>query len=187
VNLAPLLRNWWMMAIRGGLAIVFGLSVLLWPGITLSSVVLLFGVYAVLDGLWTIGAGARASKRLFDAWPVELEGAVSVTLGLLALMWPFVPRGFVYVLAGWGLITGVLELVAAVRLPREGAGHWLLGTAGFSSLFLAGLIVLLPHADSDFVVRVIATYAQVFGTVLLLAAIFFARGEATAGPHAATS
>jgi uncharacterized membrane protein HdeD (DUF308 family) len=187
MNLAPLLRNWWMMAIRGGLAIVFGLSVLLWPGLTLSSVVLIFGVYAVLDGVWTIGAGARASAWLLDAWPVVLEGAVSVALGLLALMWPFVPRRFLYVLAGWGLITGVLELVAAARLPREGAGHWLLGTAGFSSLFLAGLILLLPHADNDFVVRIIATYAQVFGVVLLLAAIFFARGEAAVGPYVTSS
>jgi uncharacterized membrane protein HdeD (DUF308 family) len=183
MNLAPLVRNWWMMAIRGGLAIAFGLAVLLWPGVTLSDVVVLFGVYAVLDGAWTIGAGARASARLFDAWPVVLEGAVSVALGLLALLWPFVPRGVVYVLAGWGLITGVLELVAAVRLPREGAGHWLLGTAGLSSLFLAGLILLLPRADSDVVVRVIATYAQVFGSVLLLAALLFARRAGPANPY----
>ena len=112
-----------------------------------------------------------------------LEGAVSVALGLLALLWPFVPRGVIYVLAGWGLITGVLELVAAVRLPREGAGHWLLGTAGLSSLFLAGLILLLPRADSDVVVRVIGTYAQVFGSVLLLAALGFARRAGAANPY----
>lgn len=182
MNPATLVRNWWMMAIRGGLAIGFGLVLLLWSGVTLSSVVLLFGVYAILDGAWTVGAGVRASARVFDAWPVVLEGAVSVALGLLALIWPFVPRPFLYDLAGWGLITGALELVAAVRLPRERAGHWLLGTAGVSSLFLAGLILLLPHADRDVVVRVIATYAQVFGSVLLVAAMFFGRDEAAAGP-----
>jgi hypothetical protein len=109
--------------------------------VTLSIVVMLFGLYALLDGVWTIGAGTRASTHVFDAWPVLLEGVVSVALGLLALAWPWVPRRFVYVLAAWGLITGVLELVAALRLPREGAGHWLLGTAGVSSLFLAILIL----------------------------------------------
>jgi uncharacterized membrane protein HdeD (DUF308 family) len=181
MNLAPLVHNWWMMAIRGGLAIAFGLAVLLWPGVTLSSVVLLFGVYAILDGGWTIGAGARASAWVFDAWPVVLEGAVSVALGLLALIWPFVPRGVVYVLAGWGLVTGVLELAAAARLPRGGAAYWLLATAGFSSLFLAGLILLLPHADNAVVVRVVAIYAQVFGSVLLLAAMVFGREAAAAG------
>jgi uncharacterized membrane protein HdeD (DUF308 family) len=188
MNLASLVRNWWMMAVRGVLAIAFGVSILVWPDVTLSTVVMLFGLYALLDGVWTIGAGARASTRVFDAWPVLLEGVVSVTLGLLALAWPWVPRRFVYVLAAWGLITGVLELVAALRLPREGAGHWLLGTAGVSSLFLAILILLLPYAVDDFVLRVIAVYAQVFGAVLLLAAIFFPRevspGGRTAGRYA---
>lgn len=175
MNLASLVHNWWMMAIRGVLAIAFGVSITVWPHVTLSIVVLLFGVYAIVDGVWTIGAGTRASTRVFDAWPVLLEGVVSVGLGLLALAWPFVPRQFVYVLAAWGLITGVLELVAAIRLPREGAGYWLLGTAGVSSLFLAVLVLLLPHADDGFVVRVMAAYAEVFGAVLLFAAIFLPR------------
>jgi uncharacterized membrane protein HdeD (DUF308 family) len=175
MNLASLVHNWWMIAIRGVLAIAFGVSIVVWPHVTLSIVVLLFGVYAIVDGVWTIGAGTRAATRVFDAWPVLLEGAVSVALGLLALAWPSVPRQFVYVLAAWGLITGVLELVAAIRLPRERAGYWLLGTAGVSSLFLAVLVLLLPHADDDFVMRVMAAYAQVFGAVLLFAAIFFPR------------
>lgn len=185
MNVGSLVRNWWMMAIRGGLAIAFGLSVLLWPNVTLSIVVVLFGVYALLDGAWTIAAGARASRRLFDAWPVVLEGVVSLGLGALALSWPFLPRQFVYVLAGWGLATGVLELLAAIHLPREGAGYWLLATGGFSSVFLAILILLLPHAGADVVVRIIAAYAQVFGIVLLFAAIRFPRSDA-AGRYAAT-
>jgi hypothetical protein len=102
MNLASLVRNWWMMAIRGALAIAFGVSIVVWPSATVSLVVLLFSVYAILDGAWTIGAGTRASTRVFDAWPVLLEGAVSVGLGLVALAWPFVPRQFVHVLAAWG-------------------------------------------------------------------------------------
>lgn len=186
MNLASLVHNWWMMAIRGVLAIAFGVAILVWPTRTLSIVVLLFGVYAVVDGVWTIGAGAHASTRLFDAWPVLLEGAVSVGLGLLALAWPSVPRRFVYVLAVWGLLTGVLELVAAIRLPRARAGHWLLGTAGVSSLFLAVIVLLLPHAGDDLIVRVMAAYAQVFGAALLLAAIFFPREARAAGGHVAS-
>jgi uncharacterized membrane protein HdeD (DUF308 family) len=157
VNLDPLIRNWWMMAVRGGLAIAFGLVVLLWPDVTLSVVVVLFGVYALLDGGWTIA--------------VLLEGVVSVGLGALALSAPFVPRQFIDILAGWGIATGVLELVAALYLPREGAGRWLLATAGVSSLFLAFLILLLRHADVERVVHVIAAYALVFGIVLLSTAM----------------
>jgi uncharacterized membrane protein HdeD (DUF308 family) len=175
MNLASLVHNRWMMAVRGVLAIAFGVSIAVWPHVSLSTVVVLFAVYAILDGLWTISAGIRASTRIFDAWPVLLEGAVSVGLGLLALASPFVPRQFVYVLAGWGLITGVLELLTAMRLPREGAGYWLLTTAGVASLFLAVLILLLQHADDTIVMRVMAAYAQLFGAVLLIAAIFFPR------------
>jgi hypothetical protein len=76
--------------------------------------------------------------------------------------------------------------VAAIRLPRERAGYWLLGTAGVSSLFLAFLILLLTHADDNLVMRVMAAYAQVFGVVLLFAAIFFPHEvrQASAPPNA---
>ena len=104
-----------------------------------------------------------------------LEGGVSIALGVVALAWPFVPRSFIYMIAAWGVITGVLELAAAIRLPVGKAGYWLLGTAGLSSLFLALLLLILPHADDGFVVRVMAAYAQVFGIVILFAAILFAR------------
>lgn len=178
MNLTALVRNRWMLAVRGGLAIAFGLLVLVWPNITLSVVVLLFGVYAIVDGAWTVAAGIRASARVFDAWPVVLEGVASITLGALALGWPWRVGPFVSVLASWGLATGVLELLAAIYLPREGAAYWLLATAGLSSLFLAGLLLLVPHADADFIVRTIAVYAQVFGIALLAAAVCFPRGAA---------
>jgi uncharacterized membrane protein HdeD (DUF308 family) len=187
MNLASLVHNWWMIAIRGALAIAFGVSITVWPNVTLSFVVLVFGIYAIVDGMWTIGAGTRASEWLLDAWPVLLEGVVSMGLGLLALAWPFVPRQFVYVLAAWGLITGVLELAAAIRLPREGAGYWLMGTAGVSSLFLAALVLLLPHADDGFVVRVMAAYAEVFGFALLFAALFFPHEARAAGRRVASA
>jgi uncharacterized membrane protein HdeD (DUF308 family) len=175
MNLTPLVRNWWMMAIRGVLAMAFGVSLVIWPGLTLSIVVLLFGIYATIDGAWSIAAGMRASTRLGDVWPVLLEGAVSISLGVVALAWPFVPRSFIYMIAAWGVITGVLELAGAIRLPSRNAGYWLLGTAGVSSLFLALLLMILPHADDGFIVRVMATYAEVFGIVILFAAILFAR------------
>ena len=175
MNLTPLVRNWWMMAIRGVLAMAFGVSLVIWPGLTLSIVVLLFGIYATIDGALSIAAGMRASTRLGDVWPVLLEGVVSIALGVVALAWPFVPRSFIYMIAAWGVITGVLELAGAIRLSRGKAGYWLLGTAGVSSLFLAILLLILPHADDGFVVRVMATYAEVFGIVILFAAILFAR------------
>jgi len=177
MSLTALRHSWWMMAIRGALAIALGLAVLLWPGVTLGAVVLFFGVYAVLDGAWTLAAAYRAAGRFLEAWPLVLEGAVSLALGFLALAWPFVSRGFIAALVVWGLATGILELIAAARVPREGAGHWVLATAGVSSLFLAAMILLVAHGDADLVVRLLAAYALVFGVILTFAATRFRRGE----------
>jgi uncharacterized membrane protein HdeD (DUF308 family) len=168
-----------MMAIRGGLAIAFGLAVLLWPNGNLPIVVVLFGAYALTDGVWAMVAAVWTGGRSMEAWPVALEGLVSAGLGALALARPFVPREFILVVAWWGLLTGVVEIVTALRLPRVTASHWLFGTGGASSLFLAILIVLLPHADLARIIGLIGIYALVFGALMLLAAIGFKRHAPT--------
>jgi uncharacterized membrane protein HdeD (DUF308 family) len=86
-----------------------------------------------------------------------------------------VPRDAVLAIAVWGLLTGVLELVAAARLPRRGAGCWLLLTGGMFSLFLAVLILLLPHAVEPSVASVVGVYALCFGALLVAAAISLRR------------
>ena len=168
-----LARSWWLMATRGGFALVFGGLLLAWSEPTLSIVVTLFGAYAVLDGLWALGAAAWASRRSVTALAVGLEGLVSLGLGVLALAWPFVPREFIQLVAGWGVFTGILEIVAAAGMPRETAGHWLLGTAGVCSLFLAVLVLMVATADVGRAVTVIAGYAMVFGVMVVLAALRF--------------
>ena len=94
MNLVSLVLNWWMMAIRGVLAMAFGVSILVWPNVTLSIVVMLFGLYALLDGVWTIAAGTRASTRVFDAWPVLLEGVVAAAPELERVIAPHLDREF---------------------------------------------------------------------------------------------
>jgi uncharacterized membrane protein HdeD (DUF308 family) len=173
-----LVRNWWMVAIRGGLAMLFGASILLWPNSTLSSVVLLFGVYAILDGLWAMSSAWKASTHLLEGWPVALEGVVSLALGLLALVWPFISRELIYFIAGWGIATGILEILAARNLPSSAAGHWVLETGGACSLFLAVLVLILPHATIRPVVLTLGTYALLFGAVMLLAAFRFRQAHA---------
>jgi uncharacterized membrane protein HdeD (DUF308 family) len=170
---AALVRNWWMMGIRGGVAIAFGLSLLLWPNVTLGYAVLLFGIYALVDGVWAVAAALRASRWPLEGWPVGLEGFVSIVLGGLALFWPFVPSGFQHLIAAWGILTGLLEVLAATRLPSEAAGHWFIGTGGVSSLFLAVFILILPHADTARAFQAIGVYALVFGLALFLAALRF--------------
>ena len=171
IMLTTLGKNWWMVAARGVLAILFGVVILLRPGLSLNLLVATFGVYAVLDGAWAVASALWVSRISFATWPVLFEGVVSLGVGGLALAWPLVPRDAVFTIAAWGLVTGLLELVAAARLPRRSAGSWLLLTGGVFSLFLAVLILLLPHTVEPSVARAVGVYALVFGGLLVAAAV----------------
>ena len=172
MTLNTLARNWWMIVIRGVLAMLFGVVLWLWPEMTLAAIVVLFGAYAILDGLWAIASTISVSRRLV-ALPLVLEGLASIAFGVIALAWPHVSRDFIRLVAGWGVITGLFELVAAAGLPRETNAHWLWGTAGVFSLFLAILILLIPDAELARAVQAIGAYAVFFGAVVVGAAYRF--------------
>lgn len=171
VLLATLARNWWMVGARGALAILFGAVLLLNPSMPLNLLVALFGTYAALDGAWAVASALWVTRKSFVGWPVLFEGAASLVVGGLALGWPLVPRELVAAIATWGLLTGVLEIIAAVRLPRERAGYWLLGTGGVSSLFLALIILVIPHASQPYIVNALGVYSLVFGGLLFAVAL----------------
>jgi uncharacterized membrane protein HdeD (DUF308 family) len=173
--LTALVRNWWMMVARGALAIVFGLLLLLSPRMPFDRLLVLFGVYAILDGTWAIVAARRASPSLLGAWPIALGGAVSVGIGLLAIGWPFLPQRVVQLIVVWGLVVGGLEIIGALLTPRATARHWLLGSGGVWTLFLAVMVIALPHGDADVVVRTLGVYALVFGVIVVLVASVFRR------------
>ena len=170
-----LARNWWMIAIRGVLAMIFGITIYAWPDVTLSMIVVIFGVYAIADGAWAIAAGVHASQRIVDTWPIWLEGVVSVVLGVLALVHPFFSREILWELAAWGVVTGALEMIMAFSVPRTRPAHMLLFTGAVSSNFLAILLVILPYAGGTTAANLLTAYAEVFGIVLVLAAMDFAR------------
>src|SRR5262245_36867669 len=104
-----LARNWWMIAMRGGLALLFGVTLLAWPTIPLPWAVVLFGAYATLDGLWAIASTLTLARRLV-VLPLVLEGLASLVFGCMALASPFVSREFLQLVTGWGVLTGLLEL-----------------------------------------------------------------------------
>jgi uncharacterized membrane protein HdeD (DUF308 family) len=172
-ELQPLVRNWWMMAGRGVLAVLFGAAIALWRIPVLDAVLVSFGTYAIADGILAIASVLRAARPRTAGRPIALEGIVSVVLGVLAFTWPIFPRRVIGLLVAWGLLTGILEIVAAMRLPRELAAHWLVGTGGASSIFLALVVLALPHAGSGRVALALAAYAIVFGVVMLFASLRF--------------
>jgi uncharacterized membrane protein HdeD (DUF308 family) len=163
-------ENWWMVGARGLLAILFGLAILLRPGLSLNLLVATFGVYAVLDGAWAVASALWVSRMSFTTCPFCSRGPSASAWGGWRSGGPWCPRTRSAPSRSGGLLTGVLELVAAARLPRQSAGLWLLLTGGVFSLFLAVLILVLRHAGEPSVVRAVGVYALGFGVVLVTAA-----------------
>jgi uncharacterized membrane protein HdeD (DUF308 family) len=181
-ELQPLVKNWWIMAGRGVLAVLFGVAIALWRIPVFDAAIVSFGTYAIADGILAIASVLRAAPPRMTGWPIALEGIISLCFGLLALRWPFLPRWAIGVLIAWAVLTGICEIVAAVGLPPKLAAHWLVGTGGAFSIFLAlvvlGLVLGTPYAGSDRVVLALAAYAIVFGVVILFASLRFRRAAA---------
>jgi uncharacterized membrane protein HdeD (DUF308 family) len=169
-GLGPLVKNWRLLAARGVLAILLGLSLMLWRVPRFQAVIVPFAIYAFIDGVLAITSALRVAGSRIEGWPIVLEGIVSVVAGVLVLVAPALYR-VVPMLVAWGVLTGMFEIAAAVRLPRERAAHRLVAAGGLSSIFLALLILGLSRANSDRVVYMLAGYAIVFGLVILLAAL----------------
>jgi uncharacterized membrane protein HdeD (DUF308 family) len=166
-----LVRHWWLLGMRGIIALVFGAVALLWPGIGLGTFVLLFGTYAFVDGIIAVFCAFGAAERLTQSWPVLLEGIVSVTLGVLAWVWPRLSLQVLYVVATWGLITGALELGGAAMLRLDLTSRSLLVLGGASSVLLAAFLMAIPGAVAVDVVRAVGFYAVVFGALVLAASL----------------
>lgn len=181
-GLSSLSRGWWILALRGALALLFGVAALVWPRVTLGAFVLGFGSYALVDGLAALAQSIRAAERPRQGAPLFLEGAVSVGLGIVAWGWPFaISPVLLYLIASWGILTGLLELLAALWLLREPTAQWLFALAGISSVLLGIVLTLLPRAGEE-MVRLIGLYAVTFGVLTLGAAFWLRRGGRQHGP-----
>ena len=165
-----LTRNWWALALRGIFAVLMGLAAFVLPGVTLAVLVALFGAYAVVDGVLAIIAGIRAAERYERWWSPILKGLVGIAAGVLAFVWPALTAlALLYLIAGWAIVTGVLEIVAAVHLHRA-HGEWLLILNGVLSVLFGFLVVIWPSAGVLTLLWLIGGYAIVFGIVLLVLA-----------------
>lgn len=164
-----LTRNWGWVAMRGVLAIAFGMLTLLYPGITLVALVLLFGAYAVADGSFMV-VSAIANRHGEPRWmALLLGGMLGIAAGLAAFLWPGITAlSLLTVMAAWAIVTGIAEIVAAIKLRREIANEWMLILAGALTLAFGVLLILRPGAGALAMVFWIGIYA-IFAGVLLIA------------------
>jgi uncharacterized membrane protein HdeD (DUF308 family) len=183
-----LAHNWWAVALRGVLAILFGLVAFFMPTIAFLSLVLLFGAYALVDGIFAIVTGIRHRQEESRWWVLVLEGLVGIAAGVITFVFPpATALALVYVIAAWSLVTGVLEMIAAVRLRKEITGEWMLFLTGVLSVIVGLGMAIFPGPAAIAIVWVIASYAIVFGVLMLILAFRLRglqhRGTASAAPR----
>lgn len=165
-----LARNWWAFVLRGVLAILFGLMVILLPGMALMTLVVLFGFFAIAEGVFSLMAAFRTTPTLQHQpwWALLLEGLIGIAAGLAALFWPGLTAiVLLYIIAAWAVVSGILEIVAAIRIRRHVSGEWLLGLAGALSVVFGVLVAMFPGAGALVMVLWIGAYAIVFGVLLI--------------------
>ncbi|HYY12928.1 MAG TPA: DUF308 domain-containing protein, partial [Chthoniobacterales bacterium] len=119
--------NWWLLAVRGLIAVLFGVLAFIWPGATLITLIWLFGAFALVNGILSLVLAAKTPKDYPKLGSLILGGLLGILAGLLAFVMPGVTAlGLVILIAAWAIATGVMELIAAIRLRKIVSNEWLL-------------------------------------------------------------
>lgn len=161
-------QSWWMLALRGVIALLFGILALVWPGLTLLWLVALFAAYALLGGVAAV-IGSVSNRHSDEGWwLILLLGLVSIGAGVSAIVYPgLTALVLVLVMGANALVTGVLDIATAIRLRKAMRGEWLLILSGIASVVFGVLVFLFPGAGALALVWLISVYAIVTGTLLL--------------------
>jgi uncharacterized membrane protein HdeD (DUF308 family) len=163
--------NWWLLALRGLIAVLFGVLAFMWPGATLITLVWLFGAFALANGILSLVLAAKTPKGYPKMGSLIMGGLLGILAGLLAFVMPGITAlGLLILIAAWAIATGVMELVAAVRLRKVITNEWLLILAGIASVVFGFILLFQPAAGALALIWLIATWAIVFGILLMILA-----------------
>lgn len=188
LDVDTLVHNWWAVVLRGVAGIVFGIVTFLVPSISLAALVLLYGAYAFVSGVLSIVSAIRRRGVSERWWVLLIEGLVGVAAGVVTVFWPGITAlALLFVIAAWALVTGVLEIVAAIRLRRVISGEWLLVLSGIASVILGVLLAAFPGIGALAVVLWIGAYAIVVGAMMVALGLRLRSWGRSHTPQAATS
>ena len=168
--LRRLADHWWLLALRGGLAIIFGITAWLWPGLTLTTLVILVGAWLLVDGVFEIFSAIANRDRVDSFWHFIIGGAINVLAGIVILAWPGLSAIAMMVLIGaWALVTGILQVIAAIALRKVIENEWAIGLGGLISVIFGLVMMIFPGDGALALVWVIGIYAILFGIALIAA------------------
>jgi len=172
VRMRPMLdalaRNWWVLLLRGIVAILFGVATFVWPGITLITLVLLYGAFAFADGVLAIIAAIRGGVPA-PRWWLALIGVFGIAAGVLTAVWPGITAVVLLLfIAFWAIASGIMQIVGAIKLRKEIDDEWLLIASGVLSVLFGCLLVFQPGAGALALVLVIGSFAILYGILLVM-------------------
>jgi len=170
-TLAALLRRyWWLLALRGLAAVLFGILAFVWPGMTIFWLVCFFGAYALVNGILSFVLAAKAPKGSGVAGLI-FGGLLSVAAGLLTFFWPALTAlGLLILIAWWAIVNGVMEIIMAIRLRKVITNEWFLILAGLASIVFGVLLLLQPTVGALVLIWWIGAWALFFGVLLMILA-----------------
>jgi uncharacterized membrane protein HdeD (DUF308 family) len=159
-------KYWWVILLRGIFAVIFGVLAFVFPGLTIASLVIVWGAYALADGVIALIAAISGKTESDDRWLVGLHGVIVITL----LMPGVTAIGLLIAIAAWSLAVGVLQIVSAIRLRKEIEGEFWLGLSGLLSIVFAFFVIARPGQGALAIVWVLGAYALVFGITMIILA-----------------
>ncbi len=162
-------RNWWVLVVRGLAAIAFGVLTFINPKLSLAALVLVWGAYAFVDGVFSIAASFKGPNASGFPWSMFLMGVVGVIAGIYTFLAPGITAlALLYVIAIFAIFRGVTEISAAIRLRKEIDNEWLLILAGLISLAFGAFLILNPGTGALALILYIGAMAIVVGVIELM-------------------
>lgn len=168
-RLETLARYWWAFILRGVVAILFGIAAWVWPGLTLTALIILFGAYALVDGIFAVVAGILSARENRRWWTEVLVGVAGIVAGIATWVWPgLTALALLYLIAAWAIASGVFEIAAAIELRRVIDNEWALGIGGALSILFGLLLILFPGSGALGLLWLVGAYAILFGIALIV-------------------
>lgn len=166
--LHALAKGWWLLLLRGIVAIVFGLLAFIWPGLTLVTMVLFYGAFALIDGVLSLWAAFTGAAKPVPSWWLVVGGIAGISAGVLTFLWPGMTAILLVLFIGaWALVHGIFQIIGAIQLRKEIDNEWTLILGGVLSALFGAIIIVAPGAGALGLVWAIAAYSIVFGILFV--------------------
>jgi uncharacterized membrane protein HdeD (DUF308 family) len=183
--LHALAKCWWLLLLRGIAAVLFGLA-FIWPGLTLVTLVLLYGAFALIDGVISLVAAFTGSAKPVPTWWLVVVGLLGIAAGIVTFAWPGITAILLVLFIGaWALVHGIFEIIGAIQLRKEIDNEWMLILGGALSVLFGLIVLIAPGAGALGLIWAIGGYSIVFGILFIALALRLRKHSHPAGSRAA--